>query len=463
MHLPVELQSLVDIYDQPFVIINHNHRVVVINKAFEETYGVSRTEAAGSPCYSLVAHSNRPCPCGHEGENCPFDDVFQREVTQASTHTYRDADGRDHMVQIQAYPLRASNGDVYLGELIQQDAVRHHPDMDAELRPGARLIGESPAFRKTLGQLKLVAGSDAPVLLQGETGTGKELAAAYIHYHSARRDGHFHTLDCSALTEELFESEVFGHERGAFTGSVGVKRGLFELADQGTLFLDEIGELSLAVQAKLLRVLESGEFRRVGDVKTRSANVRIVCATNRQLRDATWFRSDLYFRVACITVHLPSLVERRSDIPALADELLKRIGKSSGQRFTLDDDAQRLLQDYDYPGNIRELRNILWVAAVNSPGGRISSQEVATALPARVNGSCHASGGPEQGGITHRETASHNAGVEIHQGSPPRPAWEADHLAMVLRRNNGKRRAVAEELGVSERTVYRKLKQFGLN
>jgi two-component system response regulator AtoC len=366
-------------------------------------------------------------------------------------------------VRIQAYPLRTNSGEIYAGVLIQKDAVRHHPDADAELCPGARMIGASPAFRKARGQIKLAAGSDAPVLLQGETGTGKELAAAYTHHHSARRDGHFHTLDCTALTEELFENEVFGHERGAFTGSVGEKRGLFELADKGTLFLDEIGELSLTVQAKLLRVLESGEFRRVGGVKTRSANVRIVCATNRQLRDASWFRSDLYFRVACITVHLPNLVERRSDIPALADELLKRIGQSSGQQFTLDDDAQRLLQDYDYPGNIRELRNILWVAAVNSPSGRISGQQVATALPTRINGSCHASRGTEHGRITHRETVSPSAGFEMHQRPPPRHAWEADHLAMVLRRHNGNRRAVAEELGVSERTVYRKLKQFGLN
>jgi transcriptional regulator with PAS, ATPase and Fis domain len=462
MHLPIELQSLVDIYDQPFVVIDPNHRVVLVNKAFEETYRVLRQEAVGRPCYALIPDADQPCPCGEEGESCPFADVFQRGVSTASTQAYRDSEGRDHVVRIQGYPLRTASGEIYLGELIQRDAVRHHPGSEREACPGGRMVGRSPAFRQSIGQLLLAAGSDAPTLLQGETGTGKELAAAYIHRQSARRDGPFHTLDCTALSEELFESEVFGYERGAFTGSVGEKRGLFELADKGTLFLDEIGELSLPLQAKLLRVLETGQFRRVGGVKTRSANVRTICATNRDVQGTSWFRSDLYYRIACVTVRLPSLRERRSDIPELARELLERIGQSSGQRFSVADDALRLLRGYDYPGNVRELRNILWVAAVNAPEGHISEELIAAALPQGANGSRQGEWGLHQSALANGGTGSARISVDGGPQRTLRREWEAEHLAQVLSRHNGNRRAVAEELGVSERTVYRKLKDLGL-
>jgi transcriptional regulator with PAS, ATPase and Fis domain len=466
VEVPVELQSLVDIYDQPFVIINPDHRVVVVNRAFEERYGVSRDAAAGRACFSLVACHNRPSPCGPEGANCPFGDVFRRGVSQASAHTYHDAEGREHVVRVQGYPVRTTSGEIYLGELIQEDALRHHPDTEKDHCPEARLIGDAPAFRQTLGQLVLAAGSEAPVLLQGETGTGKELAAAYIHRHSARHDRPFHTLDCSSLTEDLFESEVFGHERGAFTGSTREKPGMFEIAHRGTLFLDEIGELSLPQQAKLLRVLESGQFRRVGGTRMLRADVRIVSATNRRLWDSDWFRNDLYFRIACVTVNLPPLTKRRSDIPALAQELLARIGRSSGQRFTLDDEALYILQSYDYPGNVRELRNILWVAAVNSPNGLISAGLIAAALPERVNG-CDKAPEPTPVERMPRVERSSMARVAappaaISNEPPPRGQWEADHLKMVLDRHDGNRRAVAAALGVSERTVYRKLRKFGL-
>ena len=245
------------------------------------------------------------------------------------------------------------------------------------------------------------------------------MAAAYVHRHSARCSGPFYTLDCTALTEALFESEVFGHERGAFTGSVGEKRGLFELADKGTLFLDEIGELSAPLQAKLLRVLETGEFRRVGGVKTRRANVRIVCATNRDLRGTKWFRSDLYYRIACVTVRLPSLRERQSDIPQLARELLKRIGRSAGQRFSIDDDALRLLQTHEYPGNVRELRNILWVAAVNSPDRHVSAELIETALPDRPPVYPRTDGGVQERAQGDRGTGAANMSVERPATTPP--------------------------------------------
>lgn len=453
--MSIELASLADIYDRPLVILDRDHRVILINRAFEMTYGVSRSRAVGSPCHALAHGANGPYPCDHPGTDCPFSRVLRRGVAETLTHQYRDRDGQEHQVQIKACPVLGGNGQLLLGAVIEEDVLRR-PAFHASDGGTEHMVGEAPAFREALDQLRRVAASDAPVLLQGETGTGKELAARFLHAHSTRRSGPFLTLDCAALTEGLFESEVFGHERGSFTGSLGDKGGLFELADKGTLFLDEIGELPSALQAKLLRVLESGEFRRVGSLKTRRADVRLVCATNRELRDQGGFRRDLYFRIACVRIRLPSLSERRSDIPLLAAELTARISASTGRQFQVDDSALALLQGYDYPGNVRELRNILWVAALGSAGGTISAREVEVALPARPGADSSPASLPDVGCLG-------GLGGEIRVRLPPARVWEAQHLASILRRHNGNRRAVARELGVSERTVYRKIKRLGLN
>lgn len=466
MSLPIELQSLVDVHDQPFVVIDGNRRIVVINQAFEEAYLVRRTDAVGKPCYTLVTHGDRPCPCGPDGSNCPFGSVFEAKGAKVTAHRYRDARNREHQVRIRGYALTASNGEIYLGELIQKDAVHRREGAAKCLTPPApQMVGSSRVFHDTLARLKFAGASGAPVLLQGETGTGKELAASYIHCHSARRDGPFQILDCSNLTEDLFESEVFGHERGAFTGSTATKPGLFELADQGTLFLDEVGELPPTVQAKLLRALESGEYRRVGGTEIRRANVRTIAASNRQITGAPWFRQDLYFRMACITVRLPNLRERRTDIPELADTLLRRIAQTSDGPYVIDDDALDLLQLYDYPGNIRELRNILWVAAVNSPERRIAGPVIAAALPVRsmvaeprttFRADCRSQHPPPTG-------VRAGGTLDCDTGANPLLRVEADHLLTVLDRHDGNRRAVAAELGISERTVYRKLRKHNLS
>lgn len=302
----------------------------------------------------------------------------------------------------------------------------------------------------------MAGGSDAPVLLQGETGTGKELAAAYIHSQSRRRDKPFLTLDCTTLTQELFESEVFGHEKGAFTGSTGEKRGLYELADKGTLFLDEVGELALPLQAKLLRILESGQFRRVGGNQTRRADVRIISATNRELRDVPWFRADLYYRIACVSVRLPRLADRLDDIPVLAKALLRRIARTSGQSLHIDDDALYQLQGYPYPGNVRELRNILWVAAVNSEEGRITARHILEALPEAFSTS-------DPGPLTEEGATRVGDRPPEDPSVPGGCTSELEQLAKILQRHQGNRRLVAEELAVSERTLYLKLRRFGLS
>ncbi len=266
--------------------------------------------------------------------------------------------------------------------------------------------------------------------------------------------------DCTALTQELFVSEVFGHEKGAFTGSTVAKRGLYELADKGTLFLDEVGEMALPLQAKLLRILESGQFRRLGSNHTRSADVRIICATNRELRGVPWFRADLYFRIACMTVRLPRLADRLDDIPVLAKTLLGRIARSYGQILRIDDDALLQLQGYHYPGNVRVLRNILWVAAVNSEEGRITARHIREALPEPVSAP---SPEPHAGGSGPRGQSPQEARPLEAQPVVRDSASEFERLASVLRRHQGNRRLVAQELAVSEWTIYRKLRQFGLS
>jgi DNA-binding NtrC family response regulator len=267
-------------------------------------------------------------------------------------------------------------------------------------------------------------------------------------------------VDCTVLTESLFEAEVFGHARGAFTGSVGDRTGMFEQADGGTLFLDEVGELPLSQQAKLLRALESGQYRRVGGRKSRKVDVRVICATNRHLWEsvsAGEFREDLYYRIACLSVRLPSLRERLDDIEVLAPDLLGPVGQTMNQRFTLTPAAIERLKSYDYPGNVRELRNILFIAATHSNAGEIDDAVIELVLRQLSHG---------------RENQGRVAPAvdpPVATATPPPAstgnglqAVEAQHIAELLQQHNGNRREVAAALGVSERTLYRKLKRYHL-
>ena len=452
MYSPVAMQSLADVHTQPFVVIGADLRVRLVNRAFEDAYGVDREDAVGQPCYQLLhAGGPRPCPCGPDGAHCPFQEVFTGAKDQVSVHTYEGELGDERLVRIQGHPVQTESGEILLGELIQEDEPAGAEVDEADAGP--RMVGDSGLFRQILGRLRLAARSAAPILLEGATGTGKELAADYIHRHSPRAQGPFVTLDCTTLGEDLFESEVFGHERGAFTGSVSERQGLFERAHGGTLFLDEIGEMPLALQAKLLRALESGEFRRVGSDQTRRADVRIVCATNRNLRDHPGFRQDLYFRIACVRVRMPTLAERTEDIPALARELLVRIGASANRAFDVSPDALTLLQAQPFPGNIRELRNLLWVAAMHSGDGRIDARQIASALPVD----------PAADEAAPIPSAGPTAQLALVPSTSTLRDLESRHVRDLLAANGGNRRAVAEAMRVSERTVYRKLKRYGLS
>jgi two-component system response regulator AtoC len=248
----------------------------------------------------------------------------------------------------------------------------------AELRE--RMIGRSPAMSQIYKTIGRVAASDASVLITGETGTGKELAANLIHQNSARRNGPLVKVNCAALPETLIESELFGHEKGAFTGAVAQRKGRFELAHKGTIFLDEVGEITLPVQKKLLRVLQEGEIERVGGTGVVKVDVRVLTATNRDLLQEVkdgHFREDLYYRLNVINIHMPPLRERRADIPVLVEHFLDKYRYKPGAPPTkISEEALELLERYDWPGNVRQLENEIERAVVLSQGNVITSHNL---------------------------------------------------------------------------------------
>lgn len=250
--------------------------------------------------------------------------------------------------------------------------VRHQYGFD-------NVVGRSNVMRRVFDQVRLVSKWSTTVLIRGETGTGKELISNAIHYNSPRARGNLVKVNCAALPENLLESELFGHERGAFTGAVGARKGRFEQADGGTLFLDEIGEISPAFQAKLLRVLQEGEFERVGGNRTTKVDVRIIAATHRDLETAVQlgdFREDLFYRLNVMPIYLPSLRERIEDVPDIARHLLTKIGNLQKRKLNIDAAALRRLASHDWPGNVRELENCLERAAVLSEDGMIDVESI---------------------------------------------------------------------------------------
>ncbi len=275
--------------------------------------------------------------------------------------------------------------------LALKNALEHQQALEAlnELRAEAGrfdMVGQGKAMQQVYGLIARAAPSEGRVLITGENGTGKELIARAIHANSKRAKGPFVKLNCAAVPHELIESELFGHEKGSFTGAVTARRGKFELADGGTLFLDEVGDMPQAMQAKLLRVLQEGELERVGGNETLSVNVRVIAATNKDLEAAIaagTFREDLYFRLNVVPLHAPPLRERKEDLPALIDAFLEEACRRNGRRtIKLLPDAIARLVAWDYPGNVRELRNLVERLAILCEGPLVSAGEVHALLPA---------------------------------------------------------------------------------
>jgi two-component system response regulator FlrC len=302
-------------------------------------------------------------------------------------------------------------------------------------------VAHDPGMLAVVAQVDKVAATDATVLLFGESGTGKELLAQRLHRRSRRREGPFVAVNCAALSDTLLESEIFGHERGAFTGATATRRGRFELADGGTLFLDEIAELRPGLQAKLLRVLQDYRFERVGGSRTIEVDVRVVAATNRNLEEAQLegtLRADLYHRLAVFPIRLPPLRERTGDILPLARHLLQRIGRQLGRRdLALDPAAETALLTYTWPGNVRELANLLERAAILADGSTLTVGHLA--IPAAAQAPAF-------------PTTFDGTLEEL----------EREAIKRALAAEGGHRKNAAARLGIGLRTLYEKLKAFGL-
>jgi DNA-binding NtrC family response regulator len=316
------------------------------------------------------------------------------------------------------------------------------------------LVGKAPPMQAVHRLIGTVAPTDSTVMILGETGTGKELAARTLFQQSKRADQPFVPVNCGALAENLVESELFGHVRGAFTSADKEHKGLFEVANGGTLFLDEVGELNKNIQVKLLRFLESGEIRRVGDTKPFRIDVRVLCATNRDLRTMIaedQFREDLYFRINTFEIRLPPLRERRSDIPDLARHLLARAARRPVDQVAdlLAPDAVEALLEYEWRGNVRELANVMEHAYIIAGGQRITAEH----LPHHLR--------PNASGLS-VSTLKRTADVAVRPASPagqPRTLKEIEkeHILRVLEKHNGDKPAAAAELGIVLKTLYNKL------
>lgn len=304
------------------------------------------------------------------------------------------------------------------------------------------VIGVSPAMRRIYSLVEKVAPSKTSVVITGPSGTGKEVIARTIHNLSPRRDKPFVAINCSAIPASLMESEIFGHEKGAFTGADQRRLGCFELANGGTLFLDEVGELPVELQAKFLRVLEEEKLRRLGGKTEISVDVRVICATNRDLKkqiEAGLFREDLYFRLNVFSIELPPLCERREDIPLLAQHFVERFAAEAGKRIRgITPKAMDILQSYSWPGNIRELRNTIERGVILCDGDMIDESH----LPPEME--------PDD---------SAGAVIKLSLGMPLREV-EKEYILGSLRRNKGNKSRTAEILGISEKTLYNKLNRY---
>ncbi len=336
----------------------------------------------------------------------------------------------------------------YLREQQFRESPEYTEKHDTHCR---RLVGSSPAWIEIFKSIGRVAHTDVGVLLLGESGTGKELVARTIHENSARKRKPFIIVNCAALPPDLLESELFGHERGSFTGAMNQKTGKFEAADGGTVFLDEIGELPLALQPKLLRVLQERTFERVGSTATLSSNVRIVAATNRSLDlevEAKTFRADLFYRLNAFTIQLPPLRSRPTDIVPLAEYFLSRYAERNGSTTSeLTREAKLALQHHSFPGNVRELEHLMERLAVQAGGRAVTREEVAAQLTAAA-----AAKSPED--------LAELLALPFHQSVA---RWEQRLIEHALLASSGNKSDAARRLGIHRRLLYEKLQQLGIH
>jgi len=422
--LTPQVQSLVSFLEHephPMIVLDPDYNILAANTAYQRQFGSAGQPFIGHKCYQVSHHYD--VPCDQAGEHCPMKKAQELRGPDRVLHIHHTPRGPEH-VDVELRPIFDEQGTItaYVERLAVVRSVSARPSNEG-------LVGRSPTFNAALSALQRVAPSMLPVLLLGESGTGKELFARAVHEASERASGPFVVVDCSGLTDTLFESELFGHEKGAFTGATARKPGLVETAQGGTLFLDEIGDIPLGMQVKLLRLIETGTYRRVGSIETLHADFRLVAATHKPLETMMAqgdFRQDLYYRISAFPITLPPLRERAEDIALLVNSFLQRTDAGKRQ-LTIEAQALAQLQQRNWPGNIRELRNVLERARLFADDGVIRVANL-PALPQLV-------------------ATAPVAGTT---------------LAHVMATFTGTRSELAASLGISERTLYRRLKEQGL-
>ncbi len=430
-----ELTAFLEGLPEPHILFDAQYRILAANAAYRRQFSPERS-VVGRRCYEVSHHF--AVPCDQAGESCPLAQSRLSGQRQRVLHLHHTRRGEEY-VNIELSPLPGEDGQpAFFVEKMEPLRV-------AQSQPAAQgLIGRSPAFQRMLGLVARVAPAPATVLLLGESGTGKELVARAIHEASPRASKPLVPVDCSSLPETLFESELFGHERGAFTGATAAKGGLVEAASGGTLFLDEVGDIPLPMQVKLLRLLETGMYRRVGSTEPRHADIRVVSATHRdldRLMAEGRFREDLYHRLSTFPIPLPPLRERTGDLALLAPALLERV--AAPRRLRLSPAAMQRLEAQPFPGNVRELRNLLERSALLCDGEVIEASHVDEAIAI----------GRRPGRATTGLSAPATAGDTVRAAS-------RETLRAIVAEHRGNRAALAAKLGISERSLYRKLKSL---
>lgn len=435
MSAPNELIAYLEGLPEPHIVFDPEYRIVAANAAYQRDYGQGQT-VVGRCCYQVSHHID--VPCDQAGESCPMARSRQSRQVERVLHLHHTAHGEEY-VNIELTPILGE--DEQPAFFVEKMATM---PLASSVPLAQGLIGRSAAFQRMLELLARVAPAKASVLLLGESGTGKELLARALHEASPRARKPLVVVDCASLTESLFESELFGHERGAFTGANQAKPGLVEVAHGGTLFLDEVGDIPLAMQVKLLRLLESGTHRRVGSTELRHTDLRIVAATHRDLAGMVAqgdFREDLYYRLSVFPIAVPPLRERHGDLALLVPSLLERVAPQ--RRLRLSAAGLAVLECQHFRGNVRELRNLLERSALLCDGQTLEAEHITLAL---------STGGSERERIP-----------EPPLGMPMRSLQEASaaELRRLLAAHQGSRAELAAQLGMSERTLYRKLKSLG--
>ncbi len=444
-------QTVIDTMMEGLMLVDPDGKVVFVNPAFEQLTGYTKEEVEGQTCEMLGCDT---CFGTREEGKDKYCALFKEgKVRRRKCIFEKKGGGKVHVLKNAAL-LRDKNGKVVggvenltdLSPIIEKEEVILRLRKQLNNEDGFHgMLGKSAAMKKVFDLIASAAPSEAPVVIYGESGTGKELAAAAIHRLSARHDGPFIKVNCAALNENLLESELFGHVKGAFTGADRTRVGRFEAANKGTMFLDEIGDLPLTTQTKLLRVLQEKEFERVGDHRPIATDVRILAATNKDLNkfmQEKLFREDLYYRISVIPIYLPPLRARLDDIPLLVDTFVRRMRLKTEKNITgIAKEVLDVFMQYRWPGNIRELINVIEYAFVLCPEGDISIAH----LPAQMLGQQP----------SHVQLASKTS-RKLSTGDM------RQELIQALQAAGGNKSEAARRLGVSRVTLWKRIKKFDI-